>query len=63
MLAFAWFGQFLGHFYYEGVKPAFFDDLKYLGVGPMFMLTEIFYMFGWNPELAELIHKKAVDKR
>ena len=33
----AWIGQFIGH-KIEGKKPSFFDDLRYLLIGPLFVL-------------------------
>ncbi|MET3105198.1 putative membrane protein YGL010W [Oxalobacteraceae bacterium GrIS 2.11] len=33
----AWIGQFIGHFI-EGKKPSFFDDLRFLLIGPLFVL-------------------------
>ena len=33
----AWIGQFIGH-QIEGKKPSFFDDLRFLLVGPLFVL-------------------------
>ncbi len=33
----AWIGQFIGH-YLEGKKPSFFEDLRYLLIGPLFVL-------------------------
>jgi len=33
----AWIGQFIGH-KIEGKKPSFFDDLRFLLVGPIFVL-------------------------
>ena len=33
----AWIGQFIGH-QIEGRKPSFFDDLRFLLVGPLFVL-------------------------
>jgi len=33
----AWIGQFIGH-YLEGKKPSFFDDLRFLLIGPLFVL-------------------------
>ena len=33
----AWIGQFVGH-KIEGKKPSFFDDLRYLLIGPLFVL-------------------------
>ncbi|MQQ99535.1 DUF962 domain-containing protein [Glaciimonas sp. GS1] len=37
----AWIGQFVGH-HIEGKKPSFFDDLRFLMIGPLFVL-QIFY--------------------
>ena len=36
----AWIGQFVGH-HIEGRKPSFFDDLRYLLVGPLFVMQEM----------------------
>ncbi len=33
----AWIGQFIGH-YLEGKKPSFFEDLRFLLIGPLFVL-------------------------
>jgi uncharacterized membrane protein YGL010W len=33
----AWVGQFIGH-RIEGKKPSFFDDLRFLMIGPLFVL-------------------------
>ena len=33
----AWIGQFIGH-KIEGRKPSFFDDLRFLAIGPLFIL-------------------------
>jgi uncharacterized membrane protein YGL010W len=37
----AWIIQFIGH-KIEGKKPSFFEDLQYLWVGPMFLLSKVF---------------------
>ena len=34
----AWIGQFIGH-HIEGKKPSFFDDLRFLLIGPQFVLS------------------------
>ncbi len=34
----AWVGQFIGH-KIEGAKPSFFEDLRYLLIGPLFVLA------------------------
>lgn len=38
----AWIGQFYGH-KLEGAKPSFFDDLKFLLIGPAWILDDIFF--------------------
>ncbi len=35
----AWIGQFIGH-KIEGKKPSFFDDLKFLLIGPLWVLKK-----------------------
>lgn len=40
----AWIGQFVGH-KIEGVKPSFFEDLKFLLVGPLWVFHPIFSKF------------------
>jgi uncharacterized membrane protein YGL010W len=37
----AWIGQFIGH-HIEGKKPSFFEDLQYLLVGPLFVLSFLY---------------------
>lgn len=34
----AWIGQFIGH-KIEGKKPSFFEDLRFLLIGPLFVLS------------------------
>jgi uncharacterized membrane protein YGL010W len=34
----AWIGQFIGH-KVEGKKPSFLDDLKFLLIGPLWLLS------------------------
>jgi uncharacterized membrane protein YGL010W len=41
----AWVAQFVGH-KVEGRKPSFFEDLQYLLVGPMFVLSKLFLKLG-----------------
>jgi uncharacterized membrane protein YGL010W len=41
----AWIAQFIGH-KVEGKKPSFFEDLQYLWVGPMFVLSKLFLKLG-----------------
>ncbi|PUA19287.1 DUF962 domain-containing protein [Glaciimonas sp. PCH181] len=37
----AWIGQFIGH-NIEGKKPSFLDDLRYLLIGPLFVLNFLY---------------------
>ncbi|WP_421954374.1 DUF962 domain-containing protein [Polaromonas sp.] len=41
----AWVLQFIGH-HMEGKKPSFFEDLQYLWVGPLFVLSKLFGKLG-----------------
>ena len=42
-----WTLQFVGH-KLEGKKPSFFEDLQYLWVGPLFVLSKLFTKLGWR---------------
>ena len=52
-----WALQFLGH-RYEGMKPAFFDDVRQLLVGPLFVCAEAFFMLGARTELRRRIEAR-----
>lgn len=41
----AWIAQFVGH-RIEGKKPSFFEDLQYLFVGPIFVVSKLFLKLG-----------------
>lgn len=41
----AWILQFIGH-KIEGKKPSFFEDIQYLWVGPLFVLSKLFVKLG-----------------
>ncbi|MCC6817263.1 MAG: DUF962 domain-containing protein [Saprospiraceae bacterium] len=41
----SWIGQFIGH-YIEGKKPSFFQDLQYLLVGPVWLLSFVYKKIG-----------------
>ena len=45
IFALAWIAQFVGH-KIEGKKPSFFEDLQYLWVGPLFVLSRLFLKLG-----------------
>lgn len=53
-----WAIQFVGH-YFEGRKPAFFDDIKSLLIGPLFVAAELAFMLGLRRELAAQVSEKA----
>jgi len=40
----SWIGQFIGH-KIEGKKPSFFDDLRFLLIGPLFVLGFLYRRF------------------
>ena len=41
----AWIGQFIGH-RIEGTKPSFFDDIKFLLIGPAWLLGHVYRKVG-----------------
>ncbi len=43
----AWIGQFIGH-KIEGKKPSFFEDIRYLLIGPLFVLDLLYRRMGWR---------------
>jgi uncharacterized membrane protein YGL010W len=44
IFVFAWIGQFIGH-HIEGKRPSFFEDLRYLLIGPLFVLGFLYRRF------------------
>lgn len=52
-----WLLQFLGH-KYEGMKPAFFDDVMGLAIGPIFVCAEVFFLVGAKPALRGYIEER-----
>jgi uncharacterized membrane protein YGL010W len=45
LFALGWIIQFVGHVF-EGRKPAFFDDLMGLAIGPLFVVAEAGFLLG-----------------
>ena len=41
----AWIGQFIGH-KIEGKKPSFFEDLQFLLIGPLWLLSQVYIALG-----------------
>jgi uncharacterized membrane protein YGL010W len=58
-----WVFQFVGHVAYEHRKPAFIDDVIGLLIGPLFVLAEALFGFGWRPALREAIEQQVGPKR
>jgi uncharacterized membrane protein YGL010W len=52
-----WALQFWGH-KFEGMKPAFFDDVMGLAIGPIFVCAEAFFMLGAKPTLRRYIEER-----
>ena len=52
-----WVIQFVGHLY-EGRRPAFFDDVVGLLVGPMFVVAEALFALGRLRQLAAEIERR-----
>lgn len=45
VFAIAWAGQFVGH-HIEGRKPSFFDDLRFLLIGPLWVISHFYELMG-----------------
>lgn len=52
-----WAIQFVGH-RFEGMKPAFFDDVKQLLIGPLFVAAEAYFLLGGLPQLRRYIEDR-----
>lgn len=57
LLAVGWTQQLIGH-KHEGRKPAFLDDLRSIPIGPLFVLAEAGFKFGWRLEVQEEIERR-----
>lgn len=45
----AWIAQFIGHGKrFEGRKPSFLTDLRYLLIGPAWVLSKLYRRLGWS---------------
>ena len=53
-----WIIQFIGHIF-EGRKPAFFDDLMGLAIGPLFVMAEAGFLLGLRKEVEAEISSAA----
>ena len=52
-----WAIQFVGHAF-EGRKPVFFDDLKSLLIGPLFVVAEAAFLLGLCPNLRQRLRNR-----
>ncbi|MEO8386620.1 MAG: Mpo1-like protein [Betaproteobacteria bacterium] len=52
-----WVIQFIGH-KYEGMKPAFTDDIIGLVIGPLFVMTELFFALGLKRGLKQYVEAR-----
>jgi len=52
-----WALQFLGH-RYEGLKPAFYDDVMQLAIGPLFVCAEVFFLLGAKAAMRRYIEDR-----
>lgn len=52
-----WAIQFVGH-KYEGMKPAFVDDIMGLLIGPLFVTAEIFFLLGAKKNMQQYIEAR-----
>jgi uncharacterized membrane protein YGL010W len=60
-----WIIQFVGH-KFEGMKPAFFDDVMGLMIGPIFVVAEFAFVMGLRNDLRGYIEARVgpvVDRR
>ena len=57
LFAVGWALQFLGH-KFEGMKPAFFDDVAQLLIGPLFVCAEVFFLLGAKTGLRHVIEER-----
>lgn len=57
LFVWGWAIQFLGH-RFEGLKPAFLDDVRQLLIGPLFVCAEAFFLLGAKPELRRYIEDR-----
>lgn len=53
-----WLIQFVGHIF-EGRKPAFFDDIMGLLIGPLFVVAEVLFAMGQYAALKEQVEQRA----
>ena len=52
-----WIIQFVGH-RYEGIKPAFINDIGGLIIGPLFVMAEVFFKLGLKRNLQTYVEDR-----
>lgn len=57
-----WIFQVIGHVF-ERAKPAFIDDLNQLLIGPLFLMAEAYFYFGYLSSLQDEVNSIALAKR
>ncbi len=62
LFAGGWVIQLIGHVF-EGRKPALADNLFQIFVAPVFLCAEIFFAFGYKPQLHAAVQKRALQMR
>ncbi|RDI14809.1 DUF962 domain-containing protein [Comamonas sp. AG1104] len=58
LFALGWVIQFIGH-YWEGRKPAFFDDVMGLLIGPLFVAAELGFALGLRKEVQAAMEQRS----
>ena len=58
LFALGWVIQFIGH-YWEGRKPAFFDDVMGLLIGPLFVAAELGFALGLRKEVQAAVEQRS----
>ena len=54
LFIFGWIIQFVGH-YFEGKRPALFENIFQVFIAPIFLIAELCFMLGYRKDLQEKI--------
>jgi len=57
-----WILQLVGHVF-EGRKPALADNLFQIFMAPIFLAAEVFFAFGYKPQLHANVQRRALEMR
>jgi uncharacterized membrane protein YGL010W len=60
LFAVGWAFQIVGHAVFERRRPALFDNLVQMLIGPMFVTAKVLVGLGWRSDLAPLIQAGSV---